>query len=100
MPLLMSTGDWVEDVYGLQSTCPYQQMRCHKKGMSQLESCSSSADMWSLGNLLALFALGDMPFPGDLDLVPDAEILEEEQLTEFCGSVIRQLVDPTRVSCL
>ena len=72
-------------------------MRHRQRGMSHVASCRSTADVWSLGNLLALLALGYMPFPGHLDLVPDSTLLQQEEADELLGSVIRQVVDPVRV---
>ena len=89
-------GDWPEDVYGMQSICPYQHMRCYKQGMSCLDACSASGDIWSLGILLALVALGEMPFPGDLPLLQSSGG-EEDQLLKLFGSVLQQLVDPVKV---
>ena len=97
---IMCAGDWVEDFYGLQTSCPYQVMRHQQKGLSRLASCSAAADVWSLGNLLVLLALGEVLFPGDLDLVQDPALLQEEESEALLASVIRQAVNPAEVSCL
>ena len=84
-------------MYALQSSCPYQHQRHYQKGMSRLECCRPSADIWSLGILLALVATGDMPFPGNLDLLQAGTVLEQEQSTDFHRSVICHVVDLVRV---
>lgn len=81
-----------------RSTCPFQQERHHERGVSRLESCKPNADIWSLGILLALVATGNMPFPGNLDLLQGGTVLEQEQSTEFRASVSCHLEDPVRVS--
>lgn len=96
----MCAGDWVEDVYGVQSSCPFQVKNHQQKGLSRLASCSAAADVWSLGNLLVLLALGELPFPGDLDLVQDPALLQQQESDALLASVIRQVVDPDEVSCL
>ena len=93
-----SAGDWLEDVYGVQSTCRYQQMRHSQDGMSRLDACSPLGDIWSLGILLALVALGEMPFPGDLQLLQGSDELDRDQQTGFVASVQRQIVDRVKVS--
>ena len=49
-----------------------------------------------LGNLLVLLALGELPFPGDLDLVQNPALLQEES-DALLASMIRQAVDPADV---
>ena len=93
-----SAGDWLEDVYGVQSTCPYQQKRHQQQGESRLEACRASGDIWSLGILLALVALGEVPFPGDLQLLQGSDELGMDQQRAFIVSVMRQIVDPVKVS--
>ena len=96
--MLSLAGDWLEDGYGVQSTCPFQQKR-HHNGMSLQGSCTAAADMYALGVLLALLALGHLPFPGDPHLLQDARTLQDPELIdELSWSVICQVVDPVWVS--
>ena len=69
--------------------------------MSHQESCRADADVYALGALLALLALGHLPFPGDAELLQDNEALQDpESMDDFCRSVLGQVVDPVQVSCL
>ena len=70
-------------------------MRQLQQGMSRLDSCKASGDIWSLGILLALVAVGEVPFSGDLQLLQGSDELDQQM--GFRASVMRQFADRVKV---
>ncbi len=95
-------GNWVDDVLGLQRTCPRQCRKCHLYDLTRLRASSAEGDMYSCGIMLAEMAIGQVSFAGPRNLNSGKLLqlttrLAPAECVEFCAGVQQQFRDQTQV---